>query len=336
MKYFFLLLVSLNAYGLTGSLATGPIKDDLDNYYNIRIKEIFTIDNRAQITFKKGWPLSEGDILEAQFSKNRICTFTITSLRIKRGIVDISGCRHKMDIKKGQLLHLPPINFALDKTYRPDSLYEKEKDKIGNRPSKNESWYAYSAIGLSPIGYDPTIEEAVNAFTNDQSSHVAVYMDPLGIYLPLNKHRSMLGIVSSIIFDRYHNDSYFNETESTNVTQSADLVFWQFSISASFHHFFGENIGDGWFARGDVGVSNFWGNLNVTYQANEGDRQGLDQTYSYNPGLVGLIGGGYAWPISLYTRLMLNLNYQYKSAMDKDTGLLYSNNIIAASIGILF
>lgn len=336
MKYFFLLIISLNAYGLTGELDTRSISKDLDNYYNIRIEEIFLKDEQAQIIFKKGWQLSVGDRLKAKFSRDRACTFTIRSLRVKRGVVDISSCQHKLDIKKGQLLHLPAMKFVVDKTFRPDSLYEKEKEKIGDVPSKNESWYIYSGFGLSPIAYDPTIDEAVNAFANDNSSRLAFYADPIGFYFPLNKYRSMIGVVSSVIYDSYHNDSYFNETDTTTVTQSADLVFWQFSISASFYHFFGKNIGDGWFARGEVGVSNFWGNLNVTYRANEEDRQGIDQTYSYSPGLVGLLGGGYSWPISLYTRLLLNFNYQYKSAMDKDTGDLYGNNLLAATIGFLF
>jgi len=336
VKYLFLILFTLKAHALTGTLKTDSISEDLDNYYNVRIEEIFLSDDKAQIIFKKGWQLYVGQEIKTKFSRNRSCSFVITSLRVERGAIDISSCPHKKDIKKGQLLSIPPLAYTVDKTYRPDSIAEKEKLAIGDYPSQNESWYLYSGLGVSGTGFDPTIDEAFNAFTGEDTSSFGFYMDPLGFYWPINKHRSMIGLLSTVIFDRYQNESYFDETDTTTVKQIGELAFWQFSLSASFFHFFGENIGSGWFLRGEIGISNFWGNLIVTYQANDSDLQGLDQTYSYNPGLDGLIGGGYAWPVSLYTRLMVNLNYQYKSALDKDDGSIYANNIVAATIGFLF
>jgi len=336
MKYLLLILLSLNAHALTGTLKTESIDGDLDIYYNVRIEEVFLNQGLAQIIFKKGWQLYVGQELKLRLNQKHVCSVRVKSLRVKRGTVDISRCPHKNKIRKGQLLRISPLKYVVDKTYRPDTLLDKEREAIGDLPSQNESWYIYTGFGVSPIAYDPSIDEAINAFAKNDSSSVAFYMNPIGFYFPLGKHRSMIGVTSSIIFDRYHNDSYFNETDTTEVTQSADLVFWQFSIAASYFYFFGENIGSGWFARADVGISSFWGNLEVTYRANEENRQGKNQTYSYNPGIDGLLGGGYSWPISLWTRILVNVNYQYQSAMDKDTGVLYSNNILIASLGFIF
>jgi hypothetical protein len=336
VKYFLLLALSLNAHALTGHLKTSSVQADLDYYYDVRIEEIYLMDQTAKFIFKKGWQLYEGQELKLKFSQNRVCNVRVKSLWVKRGLIIIDTCPYKKDIKKGQLLHIEPLKYTVDKTYRPNTILDKEKEKIGDLPSKNESWYIYTAFGVSPIAYDPVIDEAIKAFTGDDSSPVAFFMNPIGFYFPVAKHRSMIGVTGSVVFDRFFNESSFEETDTTTVNQTADLVFWQFSISASYFYFFGQNIGDGWFARADLGISSFWGNLEVTYRANDSDRQGLNQTYSYNPGIDGLIGGGYSWPISLWTRMLLNANYQYKSALDKDTGELYSNNIFVATLGFLF
>lgn len=336
MKYIILLLFSLKAHALSGVLKTSTINEDLSSYYNIKIEELFIDDGNAQILFSKGWQLYLGQTLKLKFSRGRVCNAIVKSLRVKRGVIDISSCPHIADIEKGQLLSVPPMRYTVDKSYRPNSLYQKEKEAIGNLPSQNESWYVYTGLGLSPIGYNNTINEAIDVFSSGSTTNLAFYTDPIGFYWPINKHRSMIGIVTSAIFDYYHNESSFQETDTTTVDQTANLIFLQGSLSASYFQFFGKNIGQGWFGRVEAGISTFWGNLEVTYRANDRNRQGIDQDYSYSAGANFLIGGGYAWPISLYTRVMANLNYQYKSARGVEDGVNYGNNILALTVGFLF
>ena len=74
-----------------------------------------------------------------------------------------------------------------------------------------------------------------------------------------------------------------------------DMTIYQYLYSYSIHHFFGKNIGDGWFLRGDLGISKFSLNIDTTT---------LKYSDDTNTGTGALFGGGYAIPASPEARVL--------------------------------
>lgn len=75
----------------------------------------------------------------------------------------------------------------------------------------------------------------------------------------------------------------------------------------SYHHFFGVNVGDGWFLRGDVGIVKYQLKLDTTLISyNETSKAGF--------GVLG--GGGYGFAIGTETRLLLGAYWSHRKAED--------------------
>jgi hypothetical protein len=331
----FLFIFSWKVFALDGVLNNESIQEDLDQYLKVQIEQNYPQKKMATIIFKKSWQLYPKQWLKLVFSTKQHCQVQILSLDKNRGYVDTSQCPYHNKISTGQLLHHPPLKISYDQTYTPETYKLKQIQRHGFFPSKNESWYLYTAVGLSPINYDQTIQEAIDTYPGNQNANPGLYLEPVGFYFPIFNHQALLGVVSSFILDFYKFSGDFEETETTTVTQYADLFFLQYSVQASLFYFLGKNIGHGFFFRGDVGLSSFWGNLEVSYSAKELPPQGQNQAFSYNPGLTALLGIGLALPISLDTRLLFNLNFQLKNAVDREDATIYSNHLLGINLALL-
>lgn len=335
MRLFLFFAISLGAFAQTGTVNTESIQDDLDYYYNITLAQIYIGDQKGRILFSKKWPLEKGSYLLAKISKDKVCKLPILEIGEKEGKVNLTYCPFKKDLKRNQLLTLPPLTVQVDKSYRENSVATAQSKEIGDLPSRNESWYIFSSVGLAPIEYAQSINESIESFTGETSmNNLGLSLDAVGIYWPLKNNKSILGGVFGLVYEKYNTQGTFSETPTTTITQWGTLKFWQYSINASFLHFFGQNVGDGIFLRGDLGISSFDGTLNVSYTANDGDLQGENQDFSYEWGPSFLLGGGYSWPFSLSTRLMSTLSFSVKSSYYN--GEITANRMLTLSLGLLF
>jgi len=336
MRFFLILITSFGLNAQIGVINTKAITEDLDYYYNIKLAQIYIGAQKGRITFTKKWPLERGGHLIAKISPDKICILNILELGEREGKVSLLDCPYRKDLKRDLILSLPPLVVKYDPSFREDSMATAEKKSIGDLPSRNESWYIYASIGVAPIDYAPSINESLESFTGENGmNNLGVSLEAFGAYFPLGNKKTLLGGVLGLVYENYKTSGQFNETPITVISQWADLKFWQYSITASAMHFFGQNIGDGYFIRGDLGISSCSGTLNVSYTTNGGDLQGENQDFSYNWGPSFLLGGGYSLPFSLSTRLMFSLYYSSKSSLMNDSTYTV-NQMIIAGVGLLF
>jgi hypothetical protein len=124
-------------------------------------------------------------------------------------------------------------------------------------------------------------------------------MDVPGIYAPLSDRKTLLGGVINAVGDRYE-------------VNSRSLQLNAMTIGFSAMHFLTGEIGDGVFLRGDVGIARI-----------QLDAEG--ETETSDAGLGTLIGGGFAFPVSSETRLLLNLNYANRAIEGERYGAVSVN-----------
>jgi hypothetical protein len=167
--------------------------------------------------------------------------------------------------------------------------------------NKIESWYLYFALGYGKAYYPSPLQEAVDVLgSSSEVSHVGISLDLPGIYWPLRNNHTILGGSLNGIGDRFE-------------TGGRSIQINQYLLSLSSLNFLTGEIGDGLYLRGDVGMA--W--LNVQGSG------GLSSSSSV--GFGGLVGGGYAFPVSSETRITQNLNYGVRWVESDSYGSLSVN-----------
>ena len=123
----------------------------------------------------------------------------------------------------------------------------------------------------------------------------------------------MLGVVSHATTQYYTFDS---TGEELSISQSL--------IAFSGYHFFGQNIGDGWYARGDLGLSSF------TSYYNSGTTDNFTSSSETDFGFGTNLGGGYGFRIGTETRMTWGAHIGYLTAN--------ANNVlnVMTSLGFIF
>ncbi|NOX76621.1 MAG: hypothetical protein GXP17_08450 [Gammaproteobacteria bacterium] len=153
-----------------------------------------------------------------------------------------------------------------------------------------ENWYAYWAIGLVEHDYPSELDSDLNQRESRPGvDRTKMGIDMLGFYWPLANNR-LLGFVISGSGDRL-SDSYGNS-----------LQYNQYLYGISGMQFFGDEIGDGFYIRGDVGIAK----VSRTIDTSFGEVSTSETGYGY------LIGIGYGIPISDETRILLSVNFSDK------------------------
>jgi hypothetical protein len=175
-------------------------------------------------------------------------------------------------------------------------------------PSRNEHWYLFTGLGFSAATYSGRIQQAAEALSIDGILRATVNAD-VSAYLPLTNQRTLLGGGLNVVNDRW-----------SDLTGSLQIT--QLTLAGSAMHFFGENIGDGVFARGDAGIT-----LNG-YLSSITDVETRFRTSSL--GLSALLGGGYAIAITHETRILLGANFAVRRT---DDGTFRTLNL---NVGFLF
>lgn len=152
-----------------------------------------------------------------------------------------------------------------------------------------ESWYTYWAIGVASHDYPSDLEAVIDAaesIPGVERSQPA--LDIFGFYWPVNNNTTA-GFVISGSGDRLQDrfDDYFQIN--------------QYLYGLSGMHFFGKEIGDGFFVRGDIGISK------IIYESNFLPDEESDNGTGY------LLGGGFGVPISSSTRILFSLSHSNKT-----------------------
>jgi hypothetical protein len=182
-------------------------------------------------------------------------------------------------------------------------------------PSQNESWYTLWGLGFSAAKYSSDVGDMFNTIKDQPGidRNDLLNLDLLGFYWPLEGNNTMIGVIINGLSDKLTGPGgHFTVT-------TALLAF-------STHHFFGKNIGDGWFVRGDVGLSRASVEIKTA-------STNLNKTS--DPELGVMFGGGYAFPISQGTRLLVGLYVRPLPEMDID-GAKLKGTITNVTAGFLF
>lgn len=151
-----------------------------------------------------------------------------------------------------------------------------------------ESWYTYWALGFADMDYTGELDDLLDLVRrNPEVDHLALDLDLLGFYFPIGNDRWLLGGIVNVGGDRYQVDDAWFQLNQV-----------QYSVSTLY--FINQQIGRGFFARGDFGLSR------LVIADSDGGNEASESGWGI------LLGGGYSFPISPGTRLVLNANYARK------------------------
>lgn len=208
-----------------------------------------------------------------------------------------------------------------------DGEVEEHKEQLANSelhevsdpsglPTKNEDWYFLAGIGPSHANYSGVLgnayEEDGDASGVDRTSTINF---ELAVYWPLSDHKTMLGVASYAVGDSME-DSAGNE-------QSLYVNLLGFSA----YHFFGKNIGDAWFIRGDVGLTA--ARIDIDYNSANYDGRS-DRELGF------MFGGGYGFPLGSETRVLVGLYLMPLPTLAFDSGNSVKGFVTNLTAGFLF
>ncbi|WP_455198055.1 hypothetical protein, partial [Kaarinaea lacus] len=149
-----------------------------------------------------------------------------------------------------------------------------------------ENWYIYWALGFASHDYPSEIDnyiDSAESIPGVERSEFAI--DMIGFYWPVVNNNTMAGFAISgsgdLLKDKY--DDY--------------IQYNQYLFGASGMRFFGKEIGDGFFVRGDVGLASLRTISN--FQADE----------SSDPGIGYLVGVGFGIAVSYDRRIMISVDF---------------------------
>ncbi len=213
-------------------------------------------------------------------------------------------------------------------------------------PTINENWYIFfdtAAISHSFAGDFSDKKEDLEKFApNDKDSGMVGFGMSLAFYFPFNNHKTMFG--------PYLAGGLARNEISNNEGDRFAIDSRRIDLAASVQHYFGPNIGSGFFVRGDLGAS--YSELRFTYESGEdcfifcfstnsatvnfrdgtswearfkGDDKTYEEVSSY-----ALVGAGYSFGLGRKVRMQLMLNHSYRPS---SLGAFSSTNL---SLGMLF
>ncbi len=182
---------------------------------------------------------------------------------------------------------------------QPAETQPPPRPTAGKQFSPNiEEWYTLWGLGFSGVKYPSDVQNSLDSLNGLR--HTTFNFDVLGFYWPWSNQHTMHGVIFNFVSDGYH-----DSTGSLTISQNL--------FAYSIHHFFGENIGDGWYVRGDVGIAVY----NITISDSS-----TTLTAQSENGFGILFGGGYAWPISSETRFLLGANVATRNVKESKISTL--------------
>jgi len=166
----------------------------------------------------------------------------------------------------------------IDNNYQSDNPFKK----TASTSRKLESWYTSWMTGMMTTPH-------VDSFASVEKNAPAMNMEGIRIHFPLNKHW-LLGFGSSLSMMLTTEPGMYYQTE----------ILYMFYLHTISIHFFPSQIGDGFFFRGDLGLTQ----TTISFSG---------ESETSNMALGFLIGAGYAQPLSDETSLLFQLSYKYRT-----------------------
>lgn len=146
-----------------------------------------------------------------------------------------------------------------------------------------ENWYTYWGLGFSNHTYEEPLDSLIkNVDSLPGVARSQMAYDLLGFYWPLQNGKTSAGFVISGTSDRL-DDSW------------SYVQINQYLYAGSVMHFFGKEIGDGFFVRGDLGFSK------AVVSTSNSNPVGSDTGNGI------LLGIGYGIPVSEESRVLISL-----------------------------
>jgi hypothetical protein len=251
-----------------------------------KVNKVSPSGGRAILNGTDGLMAGDNVVYTDEFKEE--CVAKVISTDKKETVIDYSRCPNASAIKVGVVF----TKAAPQPVVEPTARFQEERKDPG-LSSRNENWYTYWALGGGPVAYNDDVKrELENADDMAGYERDRMAFDFFGFYWPLADFHAMHGFVVSGMTDSVTNDIY---------EYSVD----HFIYSYSYMQFYGTNIGDGWFIRGDVGFAKYIVVRDLPLTA-------YSDTTDNGIGIVG--GGGYAWPISDETRFLLGAYLSHVSA----------------------
>ena len=156
--------------------------------------------------------------------------------------------------------------------------------------AEEEDWYTYWSFGFSNNNYPGGLDSALDTLEAQPGvDRVEIAIDMFGFYWPL-QDKMILGFVISGTGDAF-------------TTPVGDMQVNQYLYGASVMKFFGKEIGDGLFLRGDLGFAK----AEITTDTAYGTLTATSDT-----GMGFLLGVGYGIPVSEESRVLLSINFSNK------------------------
>lgn len=172
----------------------------------------------------------------------------------------------------------------------------EEEGPSRQRPPGLESWYTYWGLGWSSPSYPDVLEPTIGSLRDTPGvSTLALNLDLLGFYFPVSGDKLVVGGILNAGAERFDGGG-------------GSFQINQYTYSASAMYFVDQHIGRGFFVRGDAGLA----------------RIVLDSSFGVGAsesGLGFLLGGGYAFPVTSGTRVLLNANYARRSIEGESYGM---------------
>ncbi|MDH5256824.1 MAG: hypothetical protein OEX07_02415 [Gammaproteobacteria bacterium] len=160
----------------------------------------------------------------------------------------------------------------------------------GNAFAEVESWYTYWSAGVSRTTYPAEAELIIQQIENTPGvDRTQVAVDVFGFYWPINNNQ-IAGFVM------HGNGDTFKDANT-------ELSYTHALYSLSTMRFFGKEIGQGLFLRGDAGGAKILARLKTT---------GIEEELESDWG-VGVLGAvGYGFPMSSESRLLLSVEFSQR------------------------
>lgn len=172
--------------------------------------------------------------------------------------------------------------------------------------NKLETWYTFWGLGYPAITYPDELQELVDELDNLSGvRRTRVAIDFVGLYLPVNQHRTAVGFVINSAADRLERDGDWIQIN-------------QYIYGLSAMHFVQGRVGQGLFVRGDLGIAK------GVVQNSEGDSEASENGFGF------LVGGGYGVNVTPGTRILFHVNYARRQIEDE----IYQ--VVGLSVGGLF
>lgn len=173
--------------------------------------------------------------------------------------------------------------------------YETQKQKEKN---VLESWYGYVGIGYAQPFYSGETKREFDEFIRlENPRRLGIGADMFGVYFPLQNERTAVGGI-------------INSTTHGYGLADGNYFLSKTYVAISAMHFLQNRIGDGFFARGDLGLSSLGTDIRGFSNFLPGEPVNIQiPNVRSESGVAATLGVGYGFVITPENRALLNATF---------------------------